>query len=269
MIRLVAIDLDGTLFNSQQQISTKSKNAVMRVIDSGIQIVIVTGRGKSGVEMAIDMLGLDMPYICSAGSLVRSGIKGYVISARTFLIHDELIRIIEFTQNNGAGLIADSLDESMWFGPDTLSHNLDPMTAAYTWKSRRTHHPEVDFHQPLLKITLVADPKILYLAENQLCSQCPSLHHIYAGMRYMDLTSKDVNKGTALEILAKHLDIQPGEIAAIGDQPIDLPMLTYAGLPVAMDNSPEILKSSAKWIAPSNDDDGVAWALDNILSDKT
>jgi hypothetical protein len=267
MIRLIAIDLDGTLFNSQQEISTKSKNAVVRVIDSGIQIAIVTGRGKSGVEMAIEMLGLDMPYICSAGSLVCSGRKGYVISARTFLIHDELIKIIEFAQKNDAGLIADSLDESMWFGPDTLSDNLDPMTAAYTWKSRRTQHPEVDFHQPLLKITLVADPKILNLAENHLCSKCPSLHHIYAGMRYMDLTSKDVNKGTALEILAKHLDIRPDEIAAIGDQPIDLPMLTFVGLPVAMENSPDMVKNSAKWIAPSNDEDGVAWALENILGD--
>jgi hypothetical protein len=62
--------------------------------------------------MALDRLGLDMPYICSAGSLVSSGKNGRVISARTFLIHEELIRIIEFARQNNAGLIADSLLET-------------------------------------------------------------------------------------------------------------------------------------------------------------
>jgi Cof subfamily protein (haloacid dehalogenase superfamily) len=268
MIRLIAIDLDGTLFNSQQQISASSKSAFRRIINSGIQTVIVTGRGKAGAEMALDMLGLDMPYICSAGSLVSSGKNGTVISARTFLIHEELIRIIEFTRQNNAGLIADSLAGNWWFGPDELGESLDPLTAAYAWKSQRTRNPEKDFFQPLLKITLVADPDILNLAENQLCNHCPSIHHIYAGMRYMDLTSRDVNKGTALEILAKYLKIQSRDIAAIGDQPIDLPMLALAGLPIAMDNAPDSLKKAASWIAPSNDKDGVAWALNKILSDK-
>jgi hydroxymethylpyrimidine pyrophosphatase-like HAD family hydrolase len=58
----------------------------------------------------------------------------------------------------------------------------------------------------------------------------------------MDLTSRDVNKGTALEILAKHLKIQSQDITAIGDQPIDLPMLAFAGLPIAMKNAPDSLK---------------------------
>lgn len=268
MIRLIAIDLDGTLFNSKQKISTESKNSLNRIIASGIQPVIVTGRGRAEAEMALDMTEIDMPYICSAGSLVSSGKNGIIISARTFHIQEELLRIVDFTRRNNAGLIADSISENWWFGPDELGESLDPLTAAYAWKSRRSVNPEKDFNKPLLKITLIADREILLEAENKLCNKCPSLHYIYAGMRYLDLTSKDVNKGTALEILANYLNVNAQDIAAIGDQPIDEPMLKYSGLSIAMENAPDTLKSAATWTAPSNDNNGVAWALDRILRDE-
>jgi len=266
MIRLIAIDLDGTLFDSKQNISEKSKNAIGKVLESGIQTAIVTGRGKAGAELALRLLGMDMPFISSAGSLICAGINNKVISARSFLIDEELSRIADFSRRNNSGLIADSIDGNWWFGPDDLGENLDPMTAAYAWESRRTFQPEVDFRQPMLKITLVADHEILQRAEIELCNQCPTLQHVYAGMRYIDLTARGVNKGTAVEILANHLGIQPSEIAAIGDQQIDLSMFEYSGLSVAMENAHDAVKKAAHWTAPSNDSDGVAWVLEKILN---
>lgn len=265
MIKLIAIDLDGTLFNSHQQISETNKKAIKLVRDSGIQTAIVTGRGRAGAMTAIDMLGMEMPVICSAGSLIYKDHGSEIISARTFQIQDELTRIVDFARKYDAGLIADSLDGNWWFGPDELGENLDPLTAAYAWQSRRTLSPEVDFLRPMLKITLVADPEILHRAQEELCRQCPSLHHAYAGMRYMDLTRIDVNKGSAFEILANYLGIDAEETAAIGDQLIDLSMLNYSGLAIAMENAPDALKQIATSIAPSNDEDGVAWALEMIM----
>jgi len=266
-IRLIALDLDGTLFNSRQQISRINQEAVRKTLDSGIQTAIVTGRGRAGAEMALEMLGLDMPYICSAGSLIHSGRDGYTISARTFQVQAELPKIVNFTRRHNSGLIADTLNRNWWFGPDELGADLDPMTAAYAWKSQRTYNPEVDFQQPMLKITLVADHEVLQKAETELCGQCPSLNHVYAGMRYMDLTRHDVNKGSALRLLSGLYKISPKEVAAIGDQPIDLSMLQFAGLPVAMSNAPGELKQASRWIAPSNDEDGVAWTLEKILKE--
>jgi hypothetical protein len=265
MIRLIAIDLDGTLFDSKQQISQHSKTTIRKVLDSGIQTVIVTGRGKAGAELALDMLGMDMPFISSAGSLICAGKNKEVISARTFQINEELSRIVDFSRSYNSGLIADSLEANWWFGPDDLGENLDPMTAAYAWESRRTFHPELDFRQPMLKITLVADHEILQKAEIKLCHQCPTLQHVYAGLRYIDLTARGVNKGTAVEILANHLHIQPDEVAAIGDQQIDVSMLEYSRLSVAMENAQVSVKKAARWTAPSNDSDGVAWVLEKIL----
>jgi hypothetical protein len=267
MIKLIAIDLDGTLFNSNQQISEANKKAIQFVLDRGIQTAIVTGRGRAGATTAIARLGIEMPVICSAGSLIYKNHGSEIISSRTFQINDELTRIVDFARKHNTGLIADSMEGNWWFGPDELNENLDPLTAIYAWQSRRTFSPEIEFRRPMLNITLVADPEVLRLAEDELCSQCPSLHHVYAGMRYIDLTRIDVNKGSALEILSHHLGIDAKDTAAIGDQLIDLSMLEYSGLSIAMENAPGSLKQIAKWVAPSNDDNGVAWALERILGD--
>jgi hydroxymethylpyrimidine pyrophosphatase-like HAD family hydrolase len=87
-------------------------------------------------------------------------------------------------------------------------------------------------------------------------------------MRYLDLTAHGVNKGSALEILCRHLGIHSQEAAAIGDQMIDISMFNHAGLSIAMENASENVKYAALWIAPNNDADGVAWAIDRIISEK-
>lgn len=84
-------------------------------------------------------------------------------------------------------------------------------------------------------------------------------------MRSIDLTRIDVNKGFALEMLANYLGIDAEETAAIGDQLIDRSMLNYSGLAIAMENAPDALKQIATWVSPSNDEDGVAWALERIM----
>jgi Cof subfamily protein (haloacid dehalogenase superfamily) len=265
MIKLVAIDLDGTLFNPSQQITPASKETIRQLLEAEIQPVIVTGRGRGGAEAALDMLELDLPYICSSGSLIRSGRNGEVISARTFHKHDELETIIRFARQTGIGLIAEAPDNTRWFGPDSINEILDPMTSLHTFKNVRTYEPEHDFDHPLLKVTIVGDADQLIAVERELIDHCPSIYYVHAGMCYIDLTEKNVNKGTALEILSRRMGIKPEEIAAIGDQPIDLPMLMLAGLPVAMGNAPDSLKHAARWIAPSNALDGVAWAIRKII----
>ncbi len=269
MIKLIAIDLDGTLFNASHQLTEANRQAVWRARESGIQPVIVTGRGRRGAEMALDMLGLDLPYVCSAGALVCAG-KAVdaprIISARTFDAIDELRYLIAYAREAGLGLIADTPTGNFWFGDDSLGESLDPLTAATAYDSRRVLQPERDFARPLLKVTIVADPDPMREAVRILDQHCPSVQHTFAGMRYTDVTARGVDKCSALQILVSHLGISPAEVAAIGDQPIDIPMLRCAGISAAMGNAHAAVKDAARWIAPSNDEDGVAWFIEQILS---
>jgi Cof subfamily protein (haloacid dehalogenase superfamily) len=266
MIRLVAIDLDGTLYNSQHEVSRVNRQALQKALDSGLELAIVTGRGQRGAEMALEVLDLDLPYICAAGALLRTGRGGETLHAWTFHQTDELLPVIEFSRQHGAGLIAELPDaQPYWFGPDSLGEVMDPLTTSEAGRSVRTFVPEQDFDRSLLKLTVVAEPPLIQQAEQVVRANCPSLHYTYAGAIYLDLTGDKVNKGTALQELARYKGLQPAEIAAIGDQAIDLYMLQVAGLPIAMSNAVPQLKDAARWIAPANDEHGVAWALDEII----
>lgn len=267
MIKLIAIDLDGTLFTPDQEVTTASRQAIQKAIENNIKILIVTGRGQSGVERALRMLEMELPYICSAGSLARERSGGPLLYAHPFHHPNETQHVIEFARRENVGLIADTPEGvSLWFGPDALEAVMDPMSAADARRSVRTHEPEKDFDQPLLKLTIAAELEILLKVEKLVSKHCPSIHQTFSGEKYIDLTGQGVNKGTALKSIAEHWGLQPAEIAAIGDQAIDLEMLQYCGLPIAMSNAVDALKAAAKWIAPSNQEDGVAWALERIIT---
>lgn len=271
MTRLLAIDLDGTLFNSQHEISQANRLAVWRAHEAGLNPVIVTGRGRLGAEMALDWLGLDLPFICSAGALVCEGKsvdRVRVLSARTFHQPGQLGQVISFARQQKAGLVADALHGNTWFGADDFGSQLDPLTAAYAYESRRTESPETDFDRPLLKVTLAAGPHTLEQAGRLLDAACPDLHHVYAGLQYVDITAQGVNKGSALEILAAHLGVEKTGIVSVGDQPIDVSMFAVSGLAVAMGNAHPQAQAAAQVLAPSNDQDGVAWLVGQLLEGK-
>ena len=266
MIKLIAIDLDGTMYTTDRKITERVRGSLLDAINNGLQPVIVTGRGRRGAEIALESLGMDLPYICSAGALLRPGITGETIHSWSFNQHAEFLHVINFTRNHGCGLIADPEEGApFWFGPDKLNEIMDPLTAKEANKSIRTLDPEKDFNRPLLKVTLTASFDILAEAEKVIRRECPSIHQVYSGIQYIDMTADGVNKGSALQALADYRGLQASEIAAIGDQDIDFQMLKFAGLPIAMSNAVPSLFDIAKLVAPSNDEDGVAWAIDEIL----
>jgi Cof subfamily protein (haloacid dehalogenase superfamily) len=266
MIKLIAIDLDGTMYTSDRSITPSVRSAIDTALENEIQPVIVTGRGRRGAELALDLLERDFPYICSAGALLRSGKHGETVHSWTFHEHAEMLHVIDFTRKHGTGLIAEPADKApYWFGPDSMSDVMDPMTVKEAYRSQRTYQPEKDFDQPLLKVTIAASPELLGEAERVVRASCPSIHLVYSGIQYIDLTADGVNKGSALSAMADYFHLHRDEIAAIGDQGIDLQMLQYAGLPIAMANAVPALKDVAQWIAPSNDEDGVAWAIHEII----
>jgi Cof subfamily protein (haloacid dehalogenase superfamily) len=265
MIRLLAIDLDGTLFNSQQQVSPADRRALDSAQQAGITLLLVTGRGRPGLEIGLNKLGMDLPHICSAGAFIRQGRQGQVLSARTFQHKEEFQYVLEFVHTYELGLVADGLNAYHWFGPDALFQTLDSPVADAALQAR-TFQPERDFDQPLLKATLVAPPALLAQAAPILTRHCPSLHYTLAGQRYMDMTALGVDKGSALALYAEKMGFSAAEIAAIGDEMIDIPMLQLAGISAAMSNARPEVKAAAGMIAPSHDEDGVAWFIDQILN---
>ena len=268
MIKLIAIDLDGTLYNSQHEVTPRGREAVHAALAEGIHPVVVTGRGRRGAERALETLGIDLPYICSAGALVRPGFDGPALFAWSYHVHAEMLEIIEFAlRNPDLGLISEvPSGRPYWFGPDVMAAGMDDLTTREMFKSIRVTSPREELNQPLLKTTLVADTPLLLQVARLMDERCPSLDHVFAGPMYLDVTARNINKGRALQALAAHLGVGMDETAAMGDQYIDLHMLRLAGLSVAMGNAvPEVIQS-ARWVAPTNDEDGAARAIEKIIA---
>ena len=265
IIKLVAIDLDGTLFNSKHVPSQITKESLYETIDAGIQVVFASGRNRVFMKALMEELGIDIPNISSGGGSVVESKNGDVIYSREVMLDGRASEIISWAENHQTGLVCEYLDGSlMWHASNQFIDALEPGIREYMEQSVRSTDPELDFTRPFLKMSMNQMGEKIYSAE-EMKTSFPGLNFVYSGYNCVDLTGNGVDKGSALIFLANHLGISLDEIAAIGDQTNDIAMLKIAGLPIAMGNAADVVKEYAEWIAPTNDEDGVAWALHEII----
>jgi len=264
-IRLIVTDLDGTLFNSQRVVSPTTLKVLKRVQQAGIQILVATGRPFFAVSKLVDSWGMDLPMICSGGALVAASKSGPILAEFSFHSKAEMDFLICFIKQQDGLMVAEDKERSIWFCSDNFAKGRGRNLMEDTQHATRTYQPEVDFDQPFLKLCLIVEAGKIKLAAEAL-THVQSLDYAYAGYEDFDLTAKDVNKGRALKAYAEYAGIPREQIAAFGDQLNDVSMLGYAGLPIAMENAQPAVKAAAKWIMPSNDEDGVAQGLERILA---
>lgn len=263
--KIFAIDLDGTLYTEKKQVSNKSRESIKRAMDEGIQPIIATGRGPKGAEIALERLGIDLPYICSAGAMIRSGIQGNYIYTNTFHNLAHLQKMISFARQTDTALLAElTTGEIRYFGSPKSLELIDEQTAAEISNSQ-TRNPEKDFNLPLLKFTLVARRDLMNDFRKMVNKLGVGYNMVISGEQFLDLTAPNTNKGTALEYYAKYIGVLPENVASIGDQEIDIHMLNYSGIKIAMRNAVPELKEVAQVIAPSNEEEGVEWAIQYLL----
>lgn len=266
MIKLVAIDLDGTMYNSKKEITPEVRSAILYAHQNGVETAIITGRGQLGAELAIQHLNIDVPYICSAGAMVRSGLGGEVLGSWPFHIPLQTNKLIQFAIDNDIALLGEQVDAKMiWHGSEQRYDLLDPKTKDEVKQGFVSKDPFISYDRPLLKLTLGTETK-LHQAVSFILKECPGLFPVISSHMYLDTTKAGVDKGHGLAHLAKMRGYSSDEVAAIGDQEIDLHAFRFSGLSIAMGNSVQSLKDQAKWIAPSNDEHGVAWALEEIIN---
>jgi Cof subfamily protein (haloacid dehalogenase superfamily) len=276
-VRLIAIDIDGTLLNSEFKIPAANLAALRRAHDAGIEIVLVTGRRHTFALPVAEMIGFNIWLMTSNGAVTKS-MTGELFhrdllpaaTARKLLAHMEPFRdncVLTFdTELPGALVLehADVLNASIgrWIEKNAawiqfvipLEKALvtDPVQAMYCGTIARMHEAEahlrkagMDHEITVLKTEYPARDLCLYDALNYGCS-----------------------KGHAVERWARHRGITKEQVMAIGDNYNDLEMLNFAGVPVVMANSSNQMKSHGYAVTLSNDEAGVAAAIEQVLGIK-
>ena len=281
-IKIIALDLDGTLLDSEKRLSEVNRTALERAAEKGVLIVPTTGRFFGMMPPAVR----DLPFVRYA--ITINGAQVYDRETDTALVRDE----IPLEMALGVMELLDRHDVIY----DCYRQNWGWMTAALQDKAAdyatNEHYLKMvrEFRRPVpeLKAHLreTADQgdvqKIMLFATNrerstaidclrklstEIAVRFPEIKVTASTWNNLELNIKSAHKGNALKRFAEHLGFTLANCMAFGDGMNDFTMVEVAGLGVAMSNAEPEVKRIAKWIAPSNDEDGVAvgiakWVLD-------
>lgn len=254
--RLIALDVDGTLLNDNYELTEATKQAVRAVHQAGAAIVLCTGRSPLNALPVLEKLELTGTLITHNGAAtVRSHDRAIVHQAA--FSPRELNPFITYARSRG--LHMDVCTSFQMY----VEHVTD--AAARMYGKYMLQPEKIDdltaLDAPVVKFTVFGESPLLDDVMADWDHSGSGLSHIRSGDYFIDVMQPGVSKGMALERLAKSLGIERAAIMAIGNYYNDVDMMTYAGLGVAMDNSPDGVKQMADDVTSSNNRDGVAEAL--------
>ncbi len=275
-IRLLAVDIDGTLLNPQFQISDTDLAALRRAHSEGVEVILVTGRRHTFAMPIAQQLGFDPWLISSNGAVTRS------LSGETF--HRDLLpaatcRKLCAAMQEFRGNTVLTFDTEIK-GAIVLEHMQELNASIQRWLEKNMQY--IDFVIPIEK-SLTADP-----VQAMFCGPIARMQQALAALRthgfenditvlrteypirdlsIVDVLNQGCSKGHALERWANHRGIPREQVMAIGDNYNDIEMLAYAGQPFIMGNASEELRGNDWTVTLSNDQNGVAAALEQVLGD--
>lgn len=267
MIKLIAIDIDGTLLNSQHQLTDEVKNALKKAEEKGVKIVLCTGRPLTGVQSLIDELDLygENDYVVTYnGSLIQKT-KTKEIVSKFELTYDDYLAIDTLARKLNVHLHTETADTMYTSNRDisrytVLESFLVNMPLKYRTQEEMTEELNI------IKMMMIDDPEILDCIQPLIPTEFFEQYTIVkSAPHFLEFLNKKVDKGAAVKRLAEQLGIESSEVMALGDNENDLPMITYAGLGVAMANATENVKKAASFVTTSNDAHGVAVAIEKFI----
>lgn len=264
-IRMVAIDLDGTLLTSRKSISSKTHAALKAAMKHGVKVVLATARPPRSVRHYYLALKLDTPTINYNGALIWDEPRKKVIE-HTTLSQDIARKIIDAARKKFPEMLVSVEILDKWY-TDHFDENPDFITETGKHFAPDFIGPiEAFLTVPVTKLMLLGRPEWLAVIEADLTRK---FHKQVAFTRsehfLLQIMATGVSKAVALQKLARRLHVDPAHVMAIGDAPNDVHMMQWAGLAIAPQNAWDAVKSVAHCIVPSNDHDGVAVALEEFV----
>ena len=257
-IRLVAIDLDGTLLNDSKRVSERTVDALKCLTGAGVRVVIASARPPRSVRHVYRELGLDSWQINYNGALIwdeggRRAVYHQPMDAQT------VRRLIDLARGRHGEVLVSVEILDRWC--------TDRFDDTYTTETGRLFRPDLVAPveqfctEPVTKLMLLAAAGVLDDIEAILRTVRPAVGVIRGEPQLIQVMHPAASKGVALKTVADHYAVPMDQVMAIGDAVNDLPMLEAAGVAVAMDNAHPLVKQAADWVAPSNNDHGVHAAL--------
>jgi len=267
-IKAVAVDVDGTLLDSNHRLRDDVKEALKDLVENDFHVILATARGPKILGAVLRLLPFSPLLVCFSGAWVGE------FDTETFRPTREILN------RRHSMVVARSIVAK------ALELNVEPnILTVDTWRARKMTREialesQIAECSPLITPALFEDGlepnKILLITAEEESNE--PLHTIADSMQsvcnaafskpnYLEIVPLGVHKAAALRHLTAILGLRLSQVAAIGDGLNDLEMLREAGLGIAMGNAPEAVKSEADWVTGTNNEGGVAQAVRKLLTD--
>jgi hypothetical protein len=273
--RLLALDIDGTLLNSQFKIAERDLEALRQVHTAGAEIILCTGRRHTFAMPIARLLGFDIWLATSNGAITRSSAGDTFHrdllakeTATAFCRHMQAYRagmVVTFDQETKGALVVEDFVELSQTVSRWVETNRDFIELVSPIEAAIDRDPVQTMVCGSLRVMQEAEAHLNTFA---LLDQVTVLKTQYdhRDLCLLDVLTKDCSKGHAIERWATHRGIKAAEIMAIGDNFNDIEMLDVAGMPFVMGNAAPEMKLRGYMETASNDDCGVAVAIEQVLA---
>lgn len=266
MIKLCTIDLDGTLFDKNKVISEENKIAIQKAIEKGCKIVIASGRPINGIVQVLSDLNLfrkDDYVICYNGAKVFSTLDAEIIYTST--ISGKTVKEL-YAESKKLNVFFHAFRKNEALITDQHNPYTEIEMKINLIEDQIVNFDSIKDDDEFLKCMMVCDEVSI---DKAIAELNPKYYEEYSVVRsskvFLEFLNKTTNKGTALLALSKHLGFDIQDTMAIGDAGNDLEMIKIAGIGVAMDNAFEEVKKAADFVTASNEESGVAYAIEKFI----
>ncbi|MCQ2409950.1 MAG: Cof-type HAD-IIB family hydrolase [Clostridia bacterium] len=264
--KIVFLDIDGTLVNSEKKITPDTKNALMRIQKSGVKLAIASGRPSPGVIPFADELELDK-------------YAGYILPFNGCNIINYQTKEVVYANTLKMDVVRKAYDTAKEYGLEMITYKGDRILSEtddnpYLLIEARINKMEVEkvpnvyeaIDEPPVKCLLLGDGDYLGKIEPEIREKIGAGASVFRSeVFFMEVVPEGLDKAAAIAELIKKTGIDQSETVAFGDGYNDITMVEYAGLGVAMSNGCDRIKEVADRIAPDNNSDGIAAVINDIF----
>ncbi|RLQ93437.1 Cof-type HAD-IIB family hydrolase [Falsibacillus albus] len=283
-IHCIATDMDGTLLNSKQKVSEANKRAIMEAKEKGIQVIVATGRSYSEARFPLDEAEIECPIICVNGAEIRdekggithtTGMDSAISAEVANKLRDKGIYFEVYTNQGtytedyekGIDIIIDIFQSS---NPQVSEHKI---REAAKERFSKGHISVIEDYEQIFHESSMIIYKFLAFSfdddalssAKELLDQVEGIAVSSSGRENLEITNVHAQKGIALEQFTKEQGLDMSKTMAIGDNFNDLSMMKKVGRPVAMGNAAEGIKEFCEFHSATNEEDGVAKAIFEVL----
>lgn len=274
-IKLICIDMDGTLLNSNHEISERNKETLRQAKKLGVNIAITTGRLFGSARYYSNLIGIEnTPVITSNGAYIKTNYDDIPVLENA-IPREIAIEIYKIIKKHNL-----KINFNSW---DTLMREDEvPDDHAYTIMNKQLPEDKKvkfiinsdfisaieSFDGKILKGIVIERENLdnLWAAKDELKETFgDKLHVVSSGTDNIEIMIGTTSKGNAVAHLADILNINAEEVMCIGDSENDISMLKFAGIGVAMGNGLQMVKDIADYITDTNDNDGVSKAVEKFV----